>query len=106
VGQGGAFVAEFSYRITQHGSDIILAISDHVLIGKKFEENDLQLAVSKEFYCGQVCGASKIRELIRSATIINAVGKNIISLLLEEKLIESKNIIMIQGVPHAQIVHV
>jgi len=84
----------------------MLAICDADIIGKIFEEDDIQISVTKEFYGGVECDEKEALNLIKSPTIINAVGKDIISIMVQEKLVEKENILYIQGVPHAQAVSV
>lgn len=93
----------FSYRVFRD-EDILLAISDKDVLGKRFEENELVLDVSESFYSENECDESKAVELIKDATIVNAVGEKIISLMVREKLIDGSKIIRIGGIPHAQIV--
>jgi len=99
-------VGDFAYRLVSHGSDIMLAISDIGLLGMELEENGLRLHVSRDFYHGSVCSKNKAKQLIRDATIINAVGEGIVALLVEENVVEKKNVLYVQGVPHAQVVRV
>lgn len=94
----------FSYRVFQQSGDTLLAIADAPLVGKRFEEGNLNLHVSSDFYRDNECGKNKAKELAEKATIINAVGKNIVALLVEEKLIRNENVLTIQGIPHAQII--
>jgi hypothetical protein len=96
----------FSYKIFRTESDVLLAISDASILGKIFEEKGMQLEVPEDFYSGSKCSKAYAVKLIKSATIINAVGDNIISLMIEKKLIEKDKILKIGGVPHAQIVSV
>jgi uncharacterized protein len=94
---------KFSYNIYSQSSDSILAIADLELLGKTFEEGELILSVS-DFYRGQKCDHKKIVDLLKSATIINAVGKDIIGLLEKENMVNKNSILRIEGVPHAQVV--
>ena len=96
----------FSYKLFKQGNDVILAISDSQLIGKRFEENEMQLEVAEDFYAGEKCDKPDAKKLIRGATIINAVGHKIISLMIEENMIEKDKVLNIGGVPHAQIVSI
>ncbi len=96
----------FSYRIFKTDSDTLLAIADKPLLGKEFAEGDCKITVSREFYHENFCDESTAMELARSATIINAVGENIISLLIKEHTISRENILLIGGIPHAQVVAV
>ncbi len=95
---------EFAYKIFGHEYDVILAISDLSLVGKSFEEGDLQISVSKDFYCDKECNRDEALKLIKDATIINVVGKRIITLMLKENIIDKKTVLTIGGVPHAQVV--
>lgn len=95
---------KFSYNMLEQGNDRLLAISDLSILGKTFEEGELCLTVSKDFYHHKDCGEKKAVELIRNATIVNAVGRSIITLMIKEKMISRKSVLEINGIPHAQIV--
>lgn len=97
-------MAKFSYSILKSSYDTILAVSDSDILGKSFSDGELQLTVSKEFYGSNSAEESEIIGLLKKATIVNAVGKSIISLLLTKTLVDKRNVIEIGGVPHAQIV--
>jgi len=94
----------FFYRLFKQGSHTLLAIADAEILGKSFSEDELQLHVSERFYGGEKCSRHGVEKLAGSATIINAVGKNIISLLAEKNIIGRENVVEIGGVPHAQVI--
>lgn len=96
----------FSYRVFRESGEVMLAISDRDILGKKYDENDMHLFVPEDFYSGSICNEEEAIKLIKSATIINAVGNNIISLLIEKKIIAKDNVLKIGGMSHAQIVSV
>lgn len=96
----------FSYKTFRTDKDVILAIADRHLVGKTFEEKNIQLEVSEEFYSGQICGEEEAVKIAKESTIINAVGNNIIRLLTENKLIQKDRILKIGGIPHAQTISV
>lgn len=83
---------------------IILAICDNNLLGKKFTQGDLQLDLTGNFYKGEDKTEQEILKLIDNAYILNIVGKECIEFALKHKLIEKQNIITIDGIPHAQCV--
>ncbi|MBI2076169.1 MAG: DUF424 family protein [Candidatus Aenigmarchaeota archaeon] len=95
---------QFSYSVFKQGEEILLAVSDIDIVGKTFAEKDLQLDVSKEFYGSKSGDEKEVIKLLKTATIVNAVGNDIISLLIREDIIERKSAIEISGVPHAQII--
>ncbi len=94
----------FLYKFYNSGGEKMLAICDADIVGKNFEEEDLQISVTEEFYADKECDEGEVTNLIKSPTIINAVGKNIISIMVKKKLVEQENVLYIQGVPHAQAV--
>lgn len=85
------------------GRDIV-AVCDKELIDKKFEENGKQLDLTSEFYKGDEKEETEIGDIIRNADIINLVGKRAVDLGLAEEVISKENVIIINGIPHAQAV--
>jgi len=57
----------------------IISICDEDLVGKKFEQDDLQLDVSERFYKGEKASEEKILKKIKDANYLNIVGKNSIN---------------------------
>ena len=88
---------------TQEGQ-ILLAICDDELIGKKFEEGNLQLDISSSFYKGEEKSVDELKELVKDAYMLNIVGEKSIKFALENDLIEESHIIKIDNVPHAEAV--
>ena len=84
---------QFAYSVFKQGEETLLAVSDIDIVGKTFEEKDSQLVVTKEFYAAKTGDEKEIIELLKTATIVNAVGKDIISLLIREDIIERKSAI-------------
>ena len=93
-----------SIKIYKQGNDILIGACDDTLIGKKFSEGKLQIDVSKEFYDGQRIDPKTFEKYLKNATIANLVGKETINLAIKIGLIEPECVIMIKGVPHAQMV--
>jgi len=76
------------------------------VLGKTFEEGDLQISVTGTFYHEKTCDAKSAKRLVRSATIVNAVGKDIVNILLKEKLVDKNNVLTVKGVLHAQMIKI
>ena len=83
---------------------LLLAIADSDLIGKKFEENNRQLDLTGSFYKGDKLNEKETMKLIKEAYILNIIGEKSVNFILKQGLIEKKNIIYIQKIPHAQCV--
>ena len=82
----------------------IVSICDKNILGKKFEEGDLQLEVSESFYNGQGLSDKETLEIINDADSLNIVGDSSIKFALKNKLIDKQNIIRIKKIPHAIVV--
>ena len=80
----------------------VIAVCDSNLIGKKFEEKDLQLTITERFYKGEAMAEEKIITLLENAENVNIVGKESIKIGIKAGIIIKKNIITIEGIPHAQ----
>jgi len=83
--------------------EVVLAMADEELAGKEFEEGDFRLSVGL-FYQGELVDEERAKQLLKDATIINAVGKRAVGLLIEAGLIKERFVKTVQGVPHAQAV--
>jgi hypothetical protein len=83
----------------------ILSLCDKELIGKKFEDIDLQLDLTSNFYKGEEMTKEEVRKILLNYKIINAVGQRSVNLLLEFDLIDTKKILYIQDIPHAQCIN-
>ena len=95
---------KFAYKKYDTKEERMLAIADSDIVGKHFEEGDLQLEVTGEFYHESECGDEEALKMINDASLINATGNNIISLLLKENIIDEDKILRVGGVAHAQVI--
>lgn len=82
---------------------LVLAVCDSEILGKVFEEENLQLDLSSDFYKGEEMNKKELRFLIKKADIINAVGNEAVDFFMREKLIEKKDILYIKKIPYVQI---
>ena len=81
----------------------IVAVCDEDLIGKKFEEKELILDVSEEFYKGEKMDEKRTLEIMKKVDILNIVGEKSIDLASKNDIVSKMNIIKIKGIPHAQV---
>jgi len=80
----------------------VIAVCDSDLVGRKFEENGLQLDLKSSFYKGEEKDGEFILKEINQPCHLNIVGKNSIDFCIKKSLINKENIISIKGIPHAQ----
>jgi len=91
----------FSYKVFRVPEEVLVAVCDREILGKKFGE--MEFEVSESFYGGGICGEEELREILKEATIINAVGNKIIDFLVKENIVDKEGIIKIGDVSHAQV---
>jgi len=81
---------------------LLLAVCDSELKGKKLSEKEIQLDLSSDFYNGEEMGEEEILKLFSVVYIVNLVGEKSVELAQKAKIIDKENVIMICGIPHAQ----
>lgn len=81
----------------------VVSLCDSGIIGKTFEEGDMQLKVSERFYKGKEASKEEIVTALKNAKTANIAGKESIKLALDEGLVTKQSVKKIKGVPHAQI---
>ncbi|MCD6368123.1 MAG: DUF424 family protein [Candidatus Aenigmarchaeota archaeon] len=96
----------FYYKTYKYEKDLLVAICDEELLGKSFPFGDVTFVVKKDFYGGESCDQKDVLRIIENATIINAVGKNIVKLLISNGFIDEDKVLEIGEVLHAQMVKI
>ncbi|MEK6895201.1 MAG: DUF424 family protein [Nanoarchaeota archaeon] len=85
----------------------VVAIADSELIGKVFEEGNLQLDVKENFYKDEELNFEEAVELMinqkEEDATFNIIGKNSINAALEAGIISEEGINEVQGVPFALV---
>ncbi len=101
----GAFDHLPLLRIVHTANEVLVIVCDSELLGKEFKEGEFRLKVHRSFYNGREASIKECLAALRQATIANMVG-SIVEHAIKEGLIDRKNVIRIQNVPHAQMVRV
>ncbi|RLE59035.1 MAG: DUF424 domain-containing protein [Thermoprotei archaeon] len=97
-------VAECYVKVHKSGNDIILAVCDRELLGKKISDGKLKIKVSEGFYGGKVIRVDELLEYIFSATIINVIGINSVNFISRHFPQVKDAVIWIGDIPHVQII--
>ena len=84
------------------GTKSILAVCDKEHLGKSFEEGNLFFEVRQKFYGGEEITREQLLELIKDADSINFFGNKCVKIAIKEGLISESNVIIINGIKHAQ----
>lgn len=85
---------------------LIVAVCDKNIIGKKFREGELALKLDECFYKGDEASEKEVKEALSCATIANIAGEKSIACAVECGSIDPDAIIFIEGIPHAQMVQI
>lgn len=91
-------------RIHTHGNERILAACDEDVLGKTFEGNGARITVSESFYRGEPVSPEAFIERMKSVTIMNLVGEEVVALAIAEGKVSPDSVMEIGGVRHAQVV--
>ena len=83
-------------------SSIILSIIDEELEGKTITEGEKVLDLASDFYKGEKKNEEEVLNSLNKASHLNIAGKNIVTLMKKEELID--NFLEIGGVPYAQAI--
>lgn len=83
----------------------IVAVCDAELIGKKFEQENMQIEVTEKFFKGDEMPESKVIEFLQEKAdddaCFNIVGKNSVEIAVKAGIIEKDRYITIQKIPIA-----
>ncbi len=85
---------------------IIVAVCDKNIIGKRFREGEIVLKLEESFYKGNETCEKEVKEVLSCATIANIAGERAIACAVECGCIDPETIMFIEGIPHAQMVRI
>ncbi len=85
---------------------VIVAVCDKNILGKKFREGKLVLKLDSSFYKGDESDETEVKEALSSATIANIAGEKAIACAVECGCIDPDAIIFIEDIPHAQMIRI
>jgi len=90
-------------KIYRQGKELLVAASDEHLIGRKLSEGKLRLEVKEAFYGTEQGTEALLLQYLKICTIANLVGAVVVGLAVREGFIDIEAVILIDGVPHAQL---
>lgn len=88
-------------RQTQEG--LLVAVCDEDVLGKTFEEDDISLTVTEEFYGGDKADERAVVESLAQAAVANIVGTRAVELAIEEGFVDQANVLEVGTTLHAQL---
>lgn len=91
-------------RIHTHGDERILAACDEDILGMTFRGDGARITVTEAFYKGESVTPEAFVERMKSVSIMNLVGDEVVSIAISEGHVSAENVMVIGGVKHAQVV--
>ncbi len=104
AGKGKDLSIKMIIKLHKKEGNIVAAVCDSELIGRKFEEGSHQLDLTSEFYKGEEKDDETIGDTIRNSDHVNLVGKKSVGLGIQEGVIDESHVKTIAGIPYAQAV--
>ncbi len=89
----------FSIKLTDYQKNAMLNICDADLLGKKIIEKELEVHISKSYYGEKIVEKEEAKNLLKTSSIINMVGKETISLSTSLGIGSEEGVKEIDGVP-------
>lgn len=89
----------FSIKLTDYQKNAILNICDANLLGKKISEKELEVHINQSYYGEKIVEKEEAKTLLKNSSIINMVGKEIVSLSTSLGIGSEDGIKEIDGVP-------
>lgn len=97
-------MSEVYLNVFKDPNQTLVAVCDKSLLGSTFREGKLKLEVKADFYRGAAASIDDALRAIDSADVANLVGKSIVDAAVGQGLVDESAILLIDGVPHVQIV--
>jgi hypothetical protein len=88
-------------RDTEEG--LLVSVCDDGLIGETFDDGEVSLTVSEEFYGGESVDTERVRESLLRCDVANIVGTDSVALAIEAGVVEEDNVLDVDGTRHAQV---
>jgi len=88
-------------RETEEG--VLVAVCDDGLLGETFEEGELSLTVTEEFYGGESVDEETVVDSLTRCDVANIVGTRAVSVAVEAGLVEETNVLDVGDTRHAQL---
>lgn len=81
---------------------LLVSVCDRDVLGETFENGEVSITVSEEFYGGEEAETAEVATTLARASVANLVGERAVSLAIVEGHVEEANVLEIDGTPHAQ----
>ena len=89
----------YSVRVSDYQKNIMVNMSDAELMGRNIIDGELKINISENYYGKQIVEKDEAISLLKSASIMNLVGKETISLAIELGIGSKDGVKIISDIP-------
>lgn len=82
---------------------LLVSVCDRGLIGETFENGDISLTVTEEFYGGQTVEPAEVVDSLARAEVANIVGVEAVALAIDHGFVDEAHVLEVGGTRHAQM---
>jgi hypothetical protein len=93
----------YALRKIKYQETQIINICDLNILGKEISHGDFTINISQEYYYGEEIADEDAINLLKSSSIINLVGKDIVDLALSLNLAKKNSVKTIENIPFLMI---
>lgn len=93
-------------KIHQSGANIIVAVCDRDILGKKLKHGNVNVVISEGFYKGDIASEEQVIAALVNAKTANLFGERTVACAIKCGAVDSGCVVIISGVPHAQVFHI
>ena len=90
---------QYSVRVSDYQKNTMVNMSDAELIGRNIIDGELKINISENYYGKQIVEKDEAISLLKSASIVNLVGKETISLAIEVGIGSKDGVKIISDIP-------
>ena len=90
---------QFSVRISDYQKNTMVNMCDAELIGKDIVDGELKIHINESYYGKQLVDKDEAMSFLKSASIMNLVGKETISLAIDLGIGSESGIKIISDIP-------
>ncbi len=83
---------------------LVLIVTDKEIMGKVFEEKKKVLDLRNKFYQGEEWEAPEVEKILETAYLLHLTGTNAVNLGIKKEFVNQKKILMVRGIPHAEVI--
>lgn len=95
---------DMNLKIHRQGAEVLVAVCDSDLVGKRFAEGRLHVEVTSDFFGVEKASPEEVETALKNATIANFVGCCAVEHAISLGYVDRGNVLCIDGVLCAQMV--